>query len=234
MMKPHNYNKNTPLSIQAMFNSIAANYDRANAILSWGMHRSWNRELVKQVGPSSKLLDLCAGTGDIAYAYLKKNPQAEAHLLDFSSEMLARAEQKRKKGQQVQFIKGDAMALPLPDNSYPCTTMAYGIRNIQNPLKSLEEIHRVLRPQGVVAILELTRPENRWIRKGHSLYLQHLLPKIGRLITSNQEAYNYLCSSIESFIPPEHLLQLLQEAGFREITLKPLTLGTATIFRAIK
>ena len=229
-----NYSKAQPETIQAMFGSIAKGYDRANGILSWGMHKRWNRELVNQAGPAPKLLDLCAGTGDIAYAYLKANPEAEAHLLDFCPEMLACAQQKKRPDQQVKFIQADAMALPLSDNSYPCATMAYGIRNIQNPLKSLQEIYRVLKPNGVLAILELTQPKNTLIRAGHSFYLRTLLPPLGRLVTSNQDAYRYLCSSIQSFIPPEHLVYLLHQAGFTHITLKPLTLGTATIFRAVR
>lgn len=229
-----NYSKNNPESIQAMFGSIAKGYDKANAILSWRMHKRWNRELVRQAGATPKLLDLCAGTGDIAYAYLEKNPTAEVHLLDFCPEMLACAKTKQKPGQNVQFVQGDAMALPFSDHSFPNATMAYGIRNIQNPLKSLQEVHRVLQPGGTLSILELTQPKNPLIRAGHNFYLRTILPPLGRLITSNKDAYSYLCSSIQAFIPPEILVRLLQQAGFSSVTATPLTFGTATIFRAIK
>lgn len=228
------YNKNSPETIQAMFGSIAQGYDRANAILSWNMHKRWNRELVHQVGVGSKLLDLCAGTGDIAYAYLQENPTAEADLLDFCPEMLACAAAKKKVGQQLKFIQADAMALPFQENSYPCATMAYGIRNIENPLKSLQEIFRVLQPGGRLAILELTQPKNALIRAGHRFYLRTILPPLGRLITSDKEAYRYLCNSIQAFVPPETLARLAEQAGFRNIQLIPLTFGTATILRAQK
>ena len=229
-----NYNKNNPETIQAMFGSIAQGYDKANAILSWRMHQWWNRQLVKKAGSSPKLLDLCAGTGDIAYAYLEKNPSTEVHLLDFCPEMLACAKTKQKPGQKLQFVQGDAMALPFSDHSFPSATMAYGIRNIQNPLKSLQEIHRVLQPGGSVSILELTQPKNRIIRAGHSFYLHAILPPLGRLITSNKEAYSYLCSSIQAFIPAEILIRHFQQAGFTSVTATSLTFGTATIFHGIK
>jgi len=228
------YNKNTPETIQAMFGSIAEGYDRANAILSWRMHRRWNKKLVQQAGSAAKLLDLCAGTGDIAYAYLKQNPQAEIHLLDFCAEMLACAQAKRQQGQNLKFFQADAMAIPFADASYPCATMAYGIRNVANPLKSLQEIHRVLEPGGTLAILELTQPKNTLVRTLHGFYLQNILPPLGRLITSNHDAYRYLCSSIQAFIPPETLVRLLHQAGFAHVNVTPLTLGTATIFQARK
>jgi demethylmenaquinone methyltransferase/2-methoxy-6-polyprenyl-1,4-benzoquinol methylase len=236
------YDKQDPRTIQAMFGSIARGYDRANAILSFQMHKRWNAVLVSKVTSPHRpetLLDLCSGTGDIAYEYLKnETPPRQAYLLDFCPEMLECAKQKvHKYGLQrhsIHFVQGDAQDLPFPASNFNCATMAYGIRNIKDPLKSLQEVYRVLQPGGVLGILELTQPQNPVIRAGHKLYLKTLLPLLGRLVAKNQEAYRYLCHSIQAFVPPEQLEKLLKEAGFKEVRRTPLTFGIATILVATK
>lgn len=231
-----NYNKNNPETIQAMFGSIANGYDRANAILSLQMHKHWNRELVRLTTPNDPvtLLDLCCGTGDIAFSYLNHIPVGkQALMLDFCEEMLQCAKIKADKlglqRHQISYLKADAQEIPLASSTVPCATMAYGIRNIQDPLKCLKEVHRVLKPGGLFGILELTRPSNPILKFGHLVYLKTVLPVIGKLVTDNQEAYQYLCRSINHFIPATTLEKMMQEAGFEKVSQKKLTGGIATI-----
>lgn len=231
------YNKNSPETIQAMFGSIAKRYDTANAINSLQMHKRWNRELLRRVGigPSSPaLLDLCCGTGDIAFAWLKQSTESrKVYMLDFCDEMLSCAKLKADKlglqQHEIDYIQADAQNIPLPSASVPFATVAYGIRNVKDPLKCMQEVYRVLQPGGVFGILELTRPTNPIVKLGHQLYLKTVLPLVGKWLTSNREAYDYLCRSIDQFIPPAELESMLKSAGFTRTSRKTLACGIATI-----
>lgn len=223
------YNKNNPETIQAMFGSIAHSYDKANAFLSLQMHKRWNAQLVSltTADQPATILDLCCGTGDIAFAYLKgASAEKQAIMLDFCEEMLVHAKDKAARlklhHHEITYIQADAQSIPLESGTIPCATMAYGIRNIKDPSKCIHDVYRVLKPGGVFGILELTRPANPLIRFGHHIYLKTMLPLMG-------EAYRYLCNSIHEFIPPETLEKMMQEAGFQRITKKRLMFGTATI-----
>ena len=217
------YDKSDPASIQKMFGSIAKRYDRTNAVLSLGLHRFWNRALVHRVEAHSSnplnWLDLCSGTGDIAYAYLKRQKTAKsATLVDFCPEMLACARHKAEKlkiKHALSFLKADVQDLPLANDSASVATMAYGIRNVNDPQKCFCEVFRVLSSGGVFGILELTQPAHPLLRWGHQLYLRKGLPLMGKWLTDNQEAYRYLCNSIQVFTPPSELEKMLMRAGSR-------------------
>lgn len=231
-----NYNKNEPETIQAMFGSIAGQYDKVNAINSLQLHKKWNQQLIGLTAANnpSTLLDLCCGTGDIALSYLNKSSTSkQAVMLDFCEEMLQCAKKKAEKlnlgRHQISYIKADAQEIPLASETIPCATMAYGIRNIQDPLKCMKEVYRVLQPGGSFGILELTRPSNPFLRAGHYLYLTLVLPLIGKLVTSNQEAYQYLGKSIHRFMPADELEKMMREAGFQQTSQKKLSAGIATI-----
>ena len=222
-----------------MFGSIAANYDRTNAILSFQMHRYWNRQLVKSISEKhpTTLLDLCCGTGEIAFRFLNNTSRnCKAYLLDFCPEMLACAKTREQgfEHHDIDYIEGDAQAIPLPDESVDAITIAYGIRNVKEPRRCFADAHRVLRHGGRIAILELTRPKNRFLRLGHGLYLKIMLPLLGKLSTSNQEAYEYLCNSIDTFIDPADLEMELRDCGFPRVRRIPLQGGIATIILADK
>lgn len=236
------YNKNDPETIQRMFGSIANQYDRTNAVLSFQMHRYWNEQLVKKVIKSSDseiLLDLCCGTGEIAFSYLKSSKLSrEAYLVDFCDEMLNCAKSKAYKlplsHHKIHYIQADVQKLPLADLSADCATIAYGIRNVKNPAKCISEVYRILKPGSNFGILELTKPKNRILRMGHSFYLKTILPILGKALTSNQQAYQYLCNSIHTFIEPKDLQFLLLQAGFKEVEINPMCGGIATIISAKK
>ena len=229
--------KEDPTSIQKMFGKIAPSYDKGNSVLSFSMHRLWNAALVSEVTgnqPVARLLDLCSGTGDIAYAYmLRVKQRGEVVLLDFCKEMLAEAKKKASDlnldQSLISYIEGDAQQLPIEDESIDCATVAYGIRNVKEPARCLREVFRTLKPGGRFGILELTRPSNPVLRWGHSTYLRTALPLIGKFFLSSEEAYSYLNSSIHSFISPDELEQIMREVGFVNLRQRPLMGGIATI-----
>lgn len=232
------YNKNHPESIQKMFNAIAKRYDAANALMSFNLHRQWNKKLINSLNDRYKdpvLLDLCSGTGDIAYEYLKEaSKPSTVYLLDFSEEMLEVAKQKASKygsdHDNIHCLLADAQSIPLDDSSIPLATVAYGIRNVKDPYKCFQEVHRVLKPGGQFSILELTQPSNPVLKLGHAIFLKTMLPLIGRFATPDKEAYHYLCNSIQAFTPPEDLKLKLIQAGFSQCSIKSLNGGIATLF----
>jgi demethylmenaquinone methyltransferase / 2-methoxy-6-polyprenyl-1,4-benzoquinol methylase len=237
------YSAKKPSTIRSMFDKIATRYDLGNAVLSFQMHRIWNAKLVKLMTSNKKdstLLDLCCGTGDIAYNFLTKNANniSKTFLIDFSEEMLKCAQEKAKKKHlshhDLSFIHGDAMDIPLPDTSVDLTTIAYGIRNIEEPAVCAQEVFRVLKPHGKIGILELTRPNSLILKTLHKQYLRIALPILGKTITSNEEAYQYLSQSVSNFTSPVSLSEMLQGVGFKDITITPLMGGIATIITGTK
>lgn len=228
------YCKEAPDSIQEMFGTIAKQYDRANSVMSLRMHHYWNQQLVQHLSPSKRHLDICCGTGEIAFGFLEQpNPPEKSQLLDFCEEMLACAREKSKKypDHPFHFIQADAQEIPLGDACVDRVTVAYGIRNVKDPRKCAAEVYRVLEPGGQFGILELTRPNHALLRFGHRLYMHTVLPTVGRLVSANQEAYQYLCNSIQNFVSPTDLAKMLEEVGFKEIEVIPLMGGVATIIR---
>lgn len=235
------YQKDQPSSIRQMFSTIAERYDRGNQVLSFGLHNSWNHRLVKivcqQVSPSV-LLDLCSGTGDIALAMAKSSETIkEAFLLDFCPEMLSFARDKTDNAglsTRFRFITADATDIPIPERSIDAITIAYGVRNIDNRKKCFEESFRTLRPGGVLGILELTKPKQALLAKGHSFYLKTVMPFLGKLVAKNRDAYEYLCQSVHNFVDPELIEQELLQAGFLHPKIHRLHGGIATVITARK
>lgn len=209
------YNNSSPNTIQKLFSAIAVHYDQANSVLSLGMHRRWNQQLVKSLRGAKNLLDLCSGTGEIGLNFLKQSTTAQATLLDFCPEMLAVAKTKGK-ALETRFttVTGDAQQLPFPPHSFDAITIAYGVRNLENRLQCFQEVHRVVEPGGLFAILELTRPSNALLRFFHKFYLQYALPFLGRWIAKNGSAYHYLAQSISHFSSPQTLCQEIEAIGF--------------------
>lgn len=234
------YSKEKPSTIQSMFDSVALKYDLTNGVLSFWLHKLWNRHLVKSVAksdPEHVYMDLCSGTGEIAFDYLKQVKSVHSlHLVDFSEKML---DQAKEKGQLFSkaplfYWQADVQELPFSKDFADVATMAYGIRNVKNPSACLKDVFRVLKPGGVFAILELTRPKNPCLKFGHSLYLHTLLPLLGKVFTHNKEAYKYLCNSIDHFISPEELESIFQATGFENTSVKSLWGGIATIITGHK
>lgn len=229
------YDKNTPETIQTLFNGIAPSYDLANSILSFGLHKFWNRTLIKAVAKKdSLLLDLCAGTGEISLGYLKRYKNTpHVFLLDFSVAMLKVAKNKARKAKippsKMSFLEADATKIPLNAKSVHAITIAYGLRNIDDPKACIKEAYRVLKSGGRFGILELTKPKNRWLGSLHTLYLKKMLPLLGKMVTSNREAYSYLSTSIPAFIAPESIKEMMEVQGFAKVKKVSLMGGIATL-----
>lgn len=236
------YTKENPQTIRSMFNDIANRYDLTNSVLSFNMHKRWNQTLIQKVldiTQSHAYADLCTGTGDIGLPYLQHcQKSCESYLIDFSPKMLDVARQKSSKyglkHHKIQFVEADVQILPLADCSIDRATMAYGIRNVKSPQNCINEIFRILKPGGVFGILELTQPKNRFLQNGHRLYLKAFLPLLGKLLTSNEDAYKYLKNSIHSFIKIDELKALLTLAGFSTVNVFSLSGGIATLLIAKK
>jgi demethylmenaquinone methyltransferase/2-methoxy-6-polyprenyl-1,4-benzoquinol methylase len=225
------------MSLQKMFGEISGRYDFTNRVLSFNLHKSWNRKLVDTLAKSdiATLLDLCAGTGEIAYSWLKRQAEPKkAILLDFSPEMLAIAKTRKPPNHEIILLHADAQAIPLPDQSVEAIALAYGIRNVPNPPRCLLEAYRVLKPGGTLAILELTEPQNPLLAPLHRFYLNHLLPRLGGWLSGKTEAYRYLSKSIQAFIKPDVLAKQLKAAGFASTEQTPLTFGIAHLISAKK
>jgi len=229
------YDTHNPSSIRSLFDNIAPRYDLGNALLSFHLHRVWNRSLVHFLAQKKPeiLLDLCCGTGEIARRLMKKLPHSQFCLVDFSEEMLKVAKERIKRD-QTRFIQADAQELPLEDSAFDSVSLAYGIRNVEKRPLCFAEVHRVLKTGGWIGIAELTRPQVPLFSQLHKLYLRTIVPFIGKAITSNKEAYSYLCKSIEAFVSPQELATELKSAGFDKIIIQPETFGIATLIFAQK
>lgn len=220
-----------PKHIATLFNGIARRYDRTNSLLSLGLNTLWSRKaarLLAEYNPAD-FIDLCGGTGEITRRLNQKFLLKRAVIVDFSAGMLEIAKQNLP---HVETIEADVCSIPLQSETFDAAAIAYGLRNIQDRTAALSEAFRLLRPGGCLAILELTRPNNRILRLGHQLYLKLAVPMIGKLTTRKKSAYSYLSQSIESFIAPEAIESELAEAGFTAIEAAPLNGGIATLFKA--
>ncbi|MGH9456348.1 MAG: bifunctional demethylmenaquinone methyltransferase/2-methoxy-6-polyprenyl-1,4-benzoquinol methylase UbiE, partial [Thermoanaerobaculia bacterium] len=206
-----------PARIRAMFGSIARRYDRANTILSGGIHHLWRRKIVRWSGarPGDRVLDCATGTGDLAIAFAKVvGPAGDVVGTDFSPEMLAPAPRKAERdGVRVTFETADVTALPYADASFDVASIAFGIRNVADRVGGLREMARVVRPGGRVVVLEFGQPENVLLRPLFNLYSRRFLPWIGGVLTGNREAYAYLERSAGEFPCREAFLDLMRETG---------------------
>ncbi len=214
--------------IRSMFDSIVPTYDLLNRVLSGGIDNIWRKDLVRMTaGPGSKrILDLCCGTGDLTRQLVKGG--GELFSLDFSFNML-------KKGVAKGWLSGenvsaDAGKLPFKGESFDYLTIAFGIRNIPDVDVFLGESLRVLKPGGKLLILELTRPDNGFVRFFYNLYLTKILPFIGGILSGKREAYGYLAGSISTFLDRDTLIERIKIAGFKTVDYKKKTFGVATIY----
>ena len=220
--------------VQGMFASIAHRYDAANQVLSLGAHRRWRRAAVRLCGAArgQRALDCATGTGDLALE-LKRAVGAEGRVVgtDFCGEMLARAPGKaRRAGLEVWFQIADALALPFAPASFDLATIAFGIRNVDDPVRCLREMARVVRPGGRVAVLEFGQPRGAFGAL-FRLYSGTVMPAVGALLTGNRAAYEYLPRTAAAFPSGDRFLALMTEAGcFKETNATPLTFGTAFVY----
>ncbi len=225
--------KNQP--VIEIFDKIAPTYDRTNRILSGGIDLYWRKKMASLLPKTEKikLLDCATGTGDQLLSLLKHSPRIhQAVGIDLARGMLKIGRIKLKAySHQITLKIASATDIPYSEETFDCATMSLGIRNVDNVPKCLEEIYRVLRPNGRALILEFSLPQNPWIQKPYLFYLNKLLPRIGKLISAHQDAYTYLARTIQSFPQHQAFCKLMQEAGFRSVKANPLTFGIVTIYQ---
>lgn len=227
-----------PAEIRAMFGSIARGYDRANTILSGGIHHRWRKALVRWSGvvEGEAVLDCATGTGDLAIAFARAaGSRGRVVGTDFSAPMLEPAPEKaRQQGVAVTFEVADVTALPFESSSFDVASIAFGIRNVADRVQALREMARVVRPGGRVMVLEFGKPDNRVVAALFRFYSRSVLPLLGGVLTGNRAAYAYLERSAAEFPAGRDFVALMEQAGnFSTIEYRSLTGGIAYAYRAI-
>ena len=225
--------------VRQMFDAIAPAYDFMNRAMTLGIDIWWRRLAVKRLKriTPAHILDVATGTGDFAIQLHDSLHPQHITGIDLSPGMLAEAQRKvKEKGLQevISFEEGDCMALPMQDNTFDAVTVAFGVRNFEHLQQGYQEMARVLRPGGMLCVLELSTPTNKLIRWFYDLYTLHIIPAIGSIKSGDKSAYRYLPNSIAAVPQGDDMLQLMRNAGLKEATFRRLTLGVCTIYTAVK
>jgi demethylmenaquinone methyltransferase / 2-methoxy-6-polyprenyl-1,4-benzoquinol methylase len=222
-------------TIRKMFSEIAPSYDKANSILSLGIHHLWKQKLVKMSGAQlgDHVLDCATGTGDLALLFKKQvGPQGRVVATDFCEDILSHAPKKAKEQNlELEFATADVTQLPYTDASFDVSCISFGIRNVNNLNKALEELARVVRPGGRVMILEFGQIQWPVLREAYGVYAQYVLPWLGGLISGNAQAYKYLNESSQKFpCGKDFVDRALSTGRYESMTVHPLSLGIAYIY----
>ena len=226
-----------PKAVNTMFARIAGRYDIANHLLSGGIDYWWRQRLVRAVYDShaASVLDLATGSGDVVFALADGLAPGVTLLgMDFCQPMLDEAVKKRAENHRwthIEFRLGDGMALPLPDASFEAITISFGLRNMVNRAKALQEMRRVLKPDGRLFILEFSQPMV-WFRPFYYTYLKYVLPTVAGIITGDRSAYEYLCGSIEQYPDRSAMSEEIRQAGFNSVRALPLSFGIVALHEA--
>lgn len=225
--------------VKEMFDSIAPAYDFMNRAMTFGVDKLWRRKAVKTVSAArpSGILDLATGTGDLAIALARKMPGATVTGADLSPQMLEigrRKVQQAGLAERIEMLEADGTALPFADGTFDAVTIAYGIRNFESMLAGYREMFRVLRPGGLLIVVELATPENPLALAFYKAYTRWLIPMVGRLVSKEKRAYSYLPESIAAVPQRDEMLGIIREAGFDDTAFRPLTFGTCIIYTATK
>lgn len=221
-----------------MFDAIAGRYDFLNHLLSAGIDRRWRRRAIRSLALTGRerVLDLCTGTADLAIAARAARPPAARVVgVDFAAAMLGVGREKlRRRGlaSSIALVRGDATRVPVAGSSVDAVTIAFGIRNVENIQTACDEIRRVLRPGGRLAILEFGVPTMPGVRAAYLWYFNRVLPRIGRIVSRHDAAYEYLPASVSAFASPDEFVTILRQCGFVDISAVPLTLGIVFLYTA--
>jgi demethylmenaquinone methyltransferase / 2-methoxy-6-polyprenyl-1,4-benzoquinol methylase len=229
--------------VQSMFDNIAPKYDFLNHFLSGGIDRSWRKRVVKEIlkkfgreVTAIKVLDVASGTGDLALAIAGLKP-ASITGIDIAEGMLAIGREKvaaRGLSALITLEPGDAEHIPMPDNTFDVVTVAFGVRNYEDLPKGLSEMHRVLKPGGIMLVLEFSQPENTLFKSLYTLYSKYFIPAAGKMISRDSSAYTYLPESVAAFPSGKDFLKIYREAGLVNTEQIRLTMGIASIYKGEK
>jgi len=239
VIKPYsNSLKGKKEQVAEMFDNIAPKYDFLNHFLSFGIDKIWRRKAIRllmKYNPAN-ILDVATGTGDFGIESLKTGAQKVVGV-DISEEMLAVGRVKIEKlglGNRIVLQQGDSEELKFSDNSFDAVTVAFGVRNFENLSKGIDEIFRVLKPGGIVCVLEFSKPIYFPVKQLYTFYSFYILPFLGRLFSNDKSAYRYLPESVEVFPDGEDFLAVLMKSGFTQTIQHRQTFGVATIYTGIK
>ncbi len=225
--------------VHHVFEKIYKNYDQMNSVISFQQHIAWRKDTMKRmnVKEGSSALDLCCGTADWTITLAEKiGPEGKVVGLDFSKNMLKIGQEKvdKLKLNQVELIHGNAMELPFEDNSFDYVTIGFGLRNVPDYMTVLKEMHRVVKPGGMVVCLETSQPTMIGFRQLYFFYFRFIMPIFGKLFAKSYQEYSWLQESARDFPGMKELANMFRKAGLTDIEVKPYTLGVAAMHLGYK
>jgi len=220
--------------VQGVFGSVASKYDIMNDVMSMGIHRIWKDAMMDWLAPrpDTRLLDVAGGTGDVSFRYLARAGRAHATVLDLTEPMLVEGRKRAEADQMassLDWVVGDAMALPFAANTFDVYTISFGIRNVPRPQDALTEAYRVLKPGGRLMVLEFSQIPNEMMQKAYDLYSFNVIPRMGQAIAGDRDSYQYLVESIRKFPNQETFLGMVKAAGFSQASYRNLSMGIACL-----
>ncbi|MEE9426682.1 MAG: bifunctional demethylmenaquinone methyltransferase/2-methoxy-6-polyprenyl-1,4-benzoquinol methylase UbiE [Paracoccaceae bacterium] len=220
--------------VHGVFTNVASKYDVMNDVMSGGIHRIWKAAMMDWLAPRSgqRLLDVAGGTGDVAFRFLHRAPVAQAVVLDMTESMLVEGRKRAEAdsmADRLDWVVGDAMALPFEGASFDVYTISFGIRNVTRIGDALSEAYRVLRPGGRLMVLEFSQLPNPAMQKAYDLYSFNMIPQLGKLIAGDRDSYQYLVESIRKFPDQDRFAEMIRDAGFEQIKYRNMTMGVAAL-----
>ena len=220
--------------VQGVFNSVASKYDIMNDVMSMGIHRVWKDAMMDWLAPrpGQRLLDVAGGTGDISFRFLDRAGHGHATVLDLTEPMLVEGRKRAEAAQMadsLDWVVGDAMALPFAANTFDVYTISFGIRNVTRPQDALAEAYRVLKPGGRLMVLEFSQLPNPAMQKLYDLYSFNVIPRMGKAIADDYDSYQYLVESIRKFPDQDTFLGMIRTAGFDNAKYRNLSMGIAAL-----
>lgn len=238
-INPYDNNRSKTEQVQEMFDSIAPAYDFMNRAMTFGIDHLWRAKAVKMMGRNkpANILDVATGTGDLAIRIARTLHPDHITGIDLSDGMLEIGRKKAKEAGLdyiIEFVQGDCLDLPFDDNTFDCVTVAYGVRNFEHLDQGYRQMQRVLRPGGMLCVIELSTPTSPLVKPLYKFYTRCIIPFIGRMVSKDTRAYSYLPESIAAVPQGNTMLQLMSEAGLTQCSYRPLTFGTCTIYTAVK
>lgn len=238
-INPYDDRREKGKQVKDMFDSIAPAYDFMNRAMTLGIDRRWRSIAIGMLaeGNHDDILDIATGTADLAILMAHRLDPVTVTGIDLSEQMLAKGRRKVEDedlSDTVKLVQGDCLQLPFPDESFDLVTCAFGVRNFENLLAGYREMYRVLRKGGRVCILELSTPTSGLVRPFYNIYTRHIIPTLGRAVSSDTRAYSYLPESIAAVPQGAEMTGLMERAGFKGCTFRPLTFGVCTIYTGEK
>ncbi len=220
--------------VHGVFTNVASKYDVMNDVMSVGIHRIWKDAMMDWLAPrpGQRLLDVAGGTGDISFRFLRRAPSANAVVLDMTESMLVEGRKRAEAASladHLDWVTGDAMALPFEDSTFDVYTISFGIRNVTRIADALSEAYRVLKPGGRLMVLEFSQLPNAGLQKAYDLYSYNVIPRMGQLIAGDRDSYQYLVESIRRFPDQDTFAAMIRDVGFENVKYRNLSMGIAAL-----